>query len=83
MQRRPAASLFIYRPAGCNPGDESPPLPASAKRLAKSCPLNGTAPFHRDRLRRVLAGVSCPSRRHLCSSKLYCQKGAVTDVASV
>lgn len=30
-----AASLFIYRPAGCNPGDESPPFPASAKRLAK------------------------------------------------
>lgn len=56
MRRRPAASLFIYRAAGCNPGDESPPFPASAKRLAKSCPLNGTAPFHHDRVSAVRSG---------------------------
>lgn len=56
MQYRPAASLFIYRPAGCNLGDESPAFPASAERLAKSSPLNGTGPFHHDRVSAVHSG---------------------------
>lgn len=56
MQHRPAASLFIYRPAGCNPGDESLAFPASAERLAKSSPLNGTTPFHHNRVSSVHSG---------------------------
>lgn len=79
MQRRTSSCLFIYQHGSRNLGDERPAFQASARRLAKTCRLNGTAPFHQDPgiNARFPARASRQSQGHLCNC---CQEYPVTEV---
>lgn len=80
MQRWTSSCLFIYQHGSRNLGDESPAFQASARRLAKSCHLNGTARFHQDPgiKARLPARASRQSKGHLCNC---CQEHPVTEVS--